>query len=319
MSLEPVISVVIITYNHEKYIRQALESVLRQEVNVPVEILVGEDVSTDATREILMEYRQDERVHLFFRNKNMGASANLYDLLKRSRGQYIAMLEGDDYWLCEDKLQRQYDFLETHSEFIGCAHECMLVDESGNKLTKQYLEWISKKREFEVEESKGFYLNGQMGTLLFRNIFRDSDNRYDIIYKAHPMISDRTVQLVLALNGRMYRLNDCMSAYRQISSATKENATSLFFVKNIHRAYDNFILTDTLEDYSRQYANNPGIDFSYVKKLFFVSAVYQWIRTQNPEIKEDVRKIFKQIGTQKWKYVLFLPQGVIHKLLQKRK
>ena len=317
--MEPLISVIIITYNQEAYIQQAVESVLRQKVEYPIEILIGEDASTDQTGDILNEWKHEEHLRLFHRDKNRGASANLYDLLKCASGKYIAMLEGDDFWTDENKLQRQMDFLQNHPEYIGCTHECLLVDEKGEPLPVQGLEWISKSREFGIKESKGFYLAGQMGTLMCRNIFKDSGTRYDIIYKAHPMISDRTVQMVLALEGKLYRLKECMSAYRQISSVDKNNATSQYFVKNIHSAYDNFMLTCYLEDFCKQYTESEKISFSYTKKLFFTSAVYQGFWRKSPAVCQDVKKILNSPGVKKWSYLLFLPRGILHKLFQKQK
>lgn len=319
MEKTPLVSVIIITYNHEKYIRQALESVLQQTMLSDVEILIGDDASTDGTRKVIEKYcqRGPERLKGIYREKNIGASANLYDLLKRARAPYIAFLEGDDYWLDSEKLQKQYTFLQKHPNYIGCTHECEFVDENGEKWTGKPLEWISRKREFGLKESKGFYLSGQIGTLFCQNIFEKSGDRYGVIETAHPLISDRTVQMVLALEGEMYRLPDVMSAYRRNSNENGNNATAECFDKNKHSAYDNFVLTCILEKYAREYTGNPNVKFFFTREMFFTSAVYQWISGRTPELLRDIKKILQVEKGQNWRYFLFLPIGILYKLIRK--
>ena len=111
-----ILSVYVATYNHEKYIERALDSILMQKIDYNMEILVGEDCSTDSTREILKEYEKkhpDSRMQIFYREKNMYGSEcnNSQDLKLRCRGKYMIALEGDDFWTDENKLQRQVEFL----------------------------------------------------------------------------------------------------------------------------------------------------------------------------------------------------------------
>lgn len=315
----PSVSVIIITYNHEKYIGQALESVLNQKTDFPFEVWVGDDASTDATPRIVHTYQEQwqDKLHVIFRKENTGASANLYDLLQHAAAPYIAFLEGDDYWLDGKKLQKQYDFLTSHPEYTGCTHECRFVDGDGQALEAKPLEWISRDREFGLKNSRGFYLAGQMGTLFCRNLFKGSGDRYSVIRKAHPMISDRTVQMVLALEGTMFRLPETMSAYRRLRGTDGNNATAECFDKNMHSAYDNFRLTCRLEQYAREFTGSDRIDFSYTKKLFFTSAVYQWVTTGTPELYNDIRKILRTEKGRAWRYFLFLPRGIAHKLIQR--
>jgi glycosyltransferase involved in cell wall biosynthesis len=120
----PMVSVCIITYNQEKYIPQAIDSVLAQKINFPIEILIGEDCSTDATRAIVLEYeRKYPRViRAILSQTNLGANKNLAGLLKEAKGRYIALLEGDDFWTSPQKLEKQVGFLEQHPECTVCFH-----------------------------------------------------------------------------------------------------------------------------------------------------------------------------------------------------
>ena len=125
------VSVCMITYNHEKYIAQAIESVLMQETDFKYELIIGEDCSTDKTRIIIQEYgsRFPDRIKLFLNEKNLGGHKNLLHCYQACQGKYIALLEGDDYWTSKNKLQKQVDFLENHSECAICYHRCKIARE----------------------------------------------------------------------------------------------------------------------------------------------------------------------------------------------
>lgn len=116
----PLVSVAMITYNHEDYIRDAIESVLKQETDFPFELVVGEDCSTDDTRRILLEYQRQhpEQLRVVTSERNVGLVKNLYRTEKACEGKYIAYCEGDDYWQRTDKLQKQVDYLEAHPECV---------------------------------------------------------------------------------------------------------------------------------------------------------------------------------------------------------
>ena len=127
------LSVLVITYNHERYLAQALEGVLAQRVNFDYEIVVGEDCSTDRTREILMDFhnRYPDKIVPLLREHNVGGKENLLGTLAACRGQYLALLEGDDYWISEDKLQKQVDFLDVHPDYAICCSRAQMLDETG--------------------------------------------------------------------------------------------------------------------------------------------------------------------------------------------
>ena len=108
--MDTILSVLIITYNHEKYLRMAMESVIRQKTKFHIEIIIAEDHSTDKTRDILREFKEKhpDKIKLLFRERNIGLKLNFLDGLEKCNGKYIALLEGDDYWTdsanCKNKL-----------------------------------------------------------------------------------------------------------------------------------------------------------------------------------------------------------------------
>src|ERR1700690_1472331 len=127
------LSVAMTTYNHEAFIQQAIESVLAQRVNFDYEIVVGEDGSTDGTRVILMNLYQKypERIVPLLHDENIGAARNFQATLASCQGQYLAYVEGDDYWTSADKLQKQVDFLDQHPDYSICCHRVQIRDETG--------------------------------------------------------------------------------------------------------------------------------------------------------------------------------------------
>lgn len=114
----PLVSVYVATYNHEPYVRQAIESILSQKCGFPYELVLAEDGSADRTREICLEYQRKhpELVRVLYSDGNVGVDRNFARTWSRLRGTYVACCEGDDYWICDTKLQEQVDFLETHAD-----------------------------------------------------------------------------------------------------------------------------------------------------------------------------------------------------------
>ena len=146
------VTVLLITYNHEMYIAQAIESVLMQETNFGYEIVIGEDCSTDKTRQILIEYQQkySDNIRLLLHEKNLGANANYRKTYSECNSEYLAYLEGDDYWIDKKKLQKQFEFLENNKDFSMCFTGAKRIDENGavihaNMVPEQYRKNLSQR------------------------------------------------------------------------------------------------------------------------------------------------------------------------------
>jgi glycosyltransferase involved in cell wall biosynthesis len=129
----PTVSVSMVTYNHERFIAQAIESVLMQKTAFFYELVIGEDCSSDATRTIVKDFqrRHPSQIRALFADRNLGAMPNYVRTLQACRGEYIAVLDGDDYWTDPQKLQAQVDFLTAHPESSLCYHNAAKVYEDG--------------------------------------------------------------------------------------------------------------------------------------------------------------------------------------------
>jgi glycosyltransferase involved in cell wall biosynthesis len=147
---DPQVTARVVTYNHASFIRDCLEGILMQQTTFPFEIVVGEDCSTDGTREIVMNYAKEypDKMRVITSDYNVGMRANGKRCYLASRGKYVALCDGDDHWTDPLKLQKQYDFMEAHSEYAMCYHAYRL--QTDGKISKKL--YPLKGRDFSGDE-----------------------------------------------------------------------------------------------------------------------------------------------------------------------
>lgn len=138
MKETPLVSICCLTYNHVKYIRDAIEGFLIQKTNFPIEVLIHDDASTDGTADIVKEYetKHPNIIKPIYQTENQwskGIKPTFEFNFPRALGKYIALCEGDDYWTYPYKLQKQVDFLEKNREYSATAHRCYFKNEITNK------------------------------------------------------------------------------------------------------------------------------------------------------------------------------------------
>ncbi|GAA3951376.1 glycosyltransferase [Hymenobacter algoricola] len=169
-STTPLVSVLMITYNHGPYLAQALDSILAQERNFSLEIVVGEDCSPDNTRAIVLDYqrRYPATIRPLLPEHNIGAMNNQIQVMEACRGRYVAILEGDDYWVDPHKLQRQVDYLESHPAAALVFTDAALVDEQGQMLEENFVP-AQYRHHFTLSELLQEYCPPAL-TVLYRNV-----------------------------------------------------------------------------------------------------------------------------------------------------
>jgi glycosyltransferase involved in cell wall biosynthesis len=152
---EPLVSIKMITYNHAPFIAQAIEGVLQQKTNFPFELVIGEDCSTDGTREIVFEYQKKhpDIIHVITSETNVGMKKNGLRAIKACRGKYLAFCEGDDHWHDPLKLQKQVDHLESHPEcgLVYSSYDVYHV--TSKERIKDYINY----RKWEMPENPSIY------------------------------------------------------------------------------------------------------------------------------------------------------------------
>ncbi|RSK48397.1 glycosyltransferase [Hymenobacter rigui] len=213
----PTVSVCCITYNHERFLAQAIESVLMQKTDFDVELILGEDCSTDSTRQIALDYqrRYPDRIRLLLPEKNIGVMANFLGTMQASTGTYIALLEGDDYWTSPDKLQRQVDILEAHPGCTTCIHDAEeFMDDNSipPRLFSDKFSTVLPKHEKEFTQGDiaqhGWFI--PTASMLFRR-----SALFPIPEWVHSAFSgDYSLHLLLTRTGNIYYLPEVMSHYR---------------------------------------------------------------------------------------------------------
>lgn len=211
------LSVIIVTYNHVKYISQAIESVLSQKANFDFEILIGEDASIDGTREICQKYaeRYPKKITLFLRNRKdviyvdgkPTGRYNFIETIKQAKGKYIALLDGDDFWTDKYKLQKQVDFLNKNKDYVICFHRVTIVDKDNNVLKTSNPD---EKETSEITDilSRGWFIH--TGSLVFRNFLLQE--LPDFFYKYGS--ADYMLHVLLSQHGKIGFINSVMSIYR---------------------------------------------------------------------------------------------------------
>jgi glycosyltransferase involved in cell wall biosynthesis len=212
-----IVSVAMITYNHERYISQAIESVLSQETDFQFELIIGEDCSTDGTRAILRAYgeRYPGRISLLLPERNQGPLVNLISTLKICHGKYVATLEGDDYWTDPRKLQKQVNFLEQHQEYVMCFHNTLIENEDDHQRHIMYPEqWNTCTAEQMIVNFNDFALNstaGHTSSMVFKNgLLKELPAWFSEL-----MSIDIPLQIMLAQYGKAGFINEVMSIYRK--------------------------------------------------------------------------------------------------------
>ncbi len=210
------VSVSCITFNHGRYLRQALNSFLSQKTDFPFEILIHDDASTDDTIDIIREYAEKypDIIRPMYEEQNQYSQgiSNISGVFNfpRARGKYIAMCEGDDYWTDDLKLQKQVDIMEAHPEYSLCTHAAAIVSEDGAFRSENSIRPFEKSRELTREEFISKKTNVPTASMLFRTEYA---KRLPKWYYDCP-VGDIPLQLFMAENGGIYYIDEEMSAYR---------------------------------------------------------------------------------------------------------
>ena len=203
------VSVCMITYNHEMFIEKAIEGVLMQKTNFPVELVIGEDCSTDRTREICLKYKNEypDRIKLLLREKNLGIMGNFIDTLQSCTGRYIALCEGDDYWTDPYKLQKQADFLDANAGFSICFHSVKVLKR--NRLRRDKITRDVPETTDIYTLAEGNYIHTP--SVMYR---RRGEVLKEFEKAAGLSVGDYVLHMFHARYGKIKKIPDAMAVYR---------------------------------------------------------------------------------------------------------
>ena len=247
LPVEPLVSVYMITYNHEKFIAQALDGILMQEVDFPYEIVIGEDKSTDRTRAVVCEYQRRHpdkiRLHLsrenLFRQKLAGLGP-----LAACRGKYIAMCEGDDYWTDPQKLQKQVAVLEAEPDISACYTNAAIVHESGAEQPSAFL-GEGPPRTLAVKRRNAYVHQKDLIEALLiptcTQCFRSKYVRDLPDWVAQVPTGDWGLAIILAQHGPLKYLDETTAVYRRHAGGVWAPLFDLDMMATVRRRLEVFL------------------------------------------------------------------------------
>jgi glycosyltransferase involved in cell wall biosynthesis len=201
--LNPLLSILCITYNHDKYIGEAIDSWLEQKIDFQIEIIIGDDCSTDKTvYEVKKHLKIHNNIKLIERAKNIGFINNFIETYKQCNGKYIAICEGDDYWIDKNKLQMQVDFLENNNNYV-LTHTNVFTLNNKNNLCQL------KPDSYNYENN--IYNKNEISTLtaVFRNFNIDFSEKW-----SQFMMADWPLWISLSEKGRFKYFGEKTGVYR---------------------------------------------------------------------------------------------------------
>lgn len=303
------LSIYVATYNHEKYITKALDSIFMQKTQYSFEVLVGEDCSTDNTRLVLKEYEKKNHNNLtiYYRQQNMSTMdiSNAMDLILKCRGKYLIALEGDDYWIDESKIEKQISFLESHPDYLAVSHKCLVVDKNGIENGERYPE--CKKNQYKYRHFLFDTYPGQLTTVMYRN-YRSFDLGIDrsLILNCKGLgPGDRATYFTLLLNGKIYCMKDVMSAYRHVTNeGSSYSATYKYdYRKSIEYQYQ-FVL------YARKMKDKKA---EMIAETLFYASVYH-AYTNKKLNHNDYQKCIDKIKHPIMTKILYVIRGMVRRI-----
>ena len=196
-----------VTYNHEKFIARAIQSVLDQEYDKPIELIIGDDASTDNTPQIIesIAKKYPGKINPVLRSKNIGGNRNYIDCFKKCRGTYIAVCEGDDYWTDPLKVKKQVDFLNANPSYSICFTNTEYLDQSTGE---KKLVVTSKQRTRTITDLfKGNFIATQ--TVMYRNVGLDIPPDF-----VELKVGDWPLHILHAQFGQIGHLEESTAVYR---------------------------------------------------------------------------------------------------------
>jgi glycosyltransferase involved in cell wall biosynthesis len=249
MSLDIDVTIIVLTYNHENYIKECLESIYEQETSVNVELIIHDDGSKDNTVEIISSVINNNiesriKVLTIFSKVNRMRSGQAFvsELYSLCSGRYVAFLDGDDYWIAKTKIQNQFDFLETNTEYVICA-TAFISGKSEIECTRHPRDESLRLIDVPIER---FAIGNEIGTLtvMFRNKLKILPEEFDFL-----RIGDYPVWGLLSQYGKIAILNEITAFHRIHSnnSFSSEDVEIQFFAALEARRFISTNLTGPMQ------------------------------------------------------------------------
>lgn len=293
------LSIIVPTYNHERYIEECINSILMQEIDFSYEVLIGEDCSKDGTAQVLrrLEHKLPEEYTIFYREQNMGMgkTGNAWDLQCRAKGEYIITIEGDDFFLEKDKLKRQVEFLNNNKDFIAVTHNCKVVDENSKDKNETYPE--CKESEYTFKNYLKEELPGQLATIMYRGIYNEYGEKFYDEFKLYDFYpGDRLKAFLMLTGGRVRCIQEQLSAYRHITTGGTSYSANV--TRDAKMIRNELLFYRSIFNYSKYYKNEGAMKTTgklYYSRLF--------LRCFGKNKQSKLIDFFKEIFREKYTFL----------------
>lgn len=259
------VSVDMITYGHENYIRQAIEGVLMQETNFEFDLIIADDCSPDNTPEIVKEIIQNHpkgyKIKYFRHEENLGMQANGLFAADKCTGKYIALCEGDDYWTDSLKLQKQVDFLEANPDYVFCTHRYRVYLENVNEFQNNILPvnyCAYEERQGSVEIDKTIFSKDWFTQPLTAVVLKEDLNKVLSKYSNFKYFRDYHIFYLLLQQGKGACLKICSGVYRVNDGGIASSKTF----------YEKIIIAFLIYEEMYLYTRDSNLLFNYWKFSF---------------------------------------------------
>lgn len=218
----PIVSICMITYNHENYLSEAIDGVLIQKTNFKFQLVIGEDCSSDGTREICEEYanKYPDKIKLLEFSENLGMLPNFIRTLEACKGKYIALCEGDDYWTDSYKLQKQVDFLEENSDYSGSCHWVDILFENTGRLNKTRYRFGGTITLKQILENRWTIIH--TASFVFRSKYMDKYFSKGLLNHERQS-GDKYLFAYITSKGKINSIEEVMSIYRKNDGGVTNN------------------------------------------------------------------------------------------------
>jgi glycosyltransferase involved in cell wall biosynthesis len=298
---EPLVSVKMITYNHAPFISKAIDGVLKQKVDFPIELVIGEDCSTDGTREIVFEYQKKYPaiIRVISSDKNVGMKQNGYRTARACRGKYIAFCEGDDYWHHPGKLQKQADYLEGHPE---CGLVYSSYDVYHVKSKKKIEDFVTyRKWKLPVNLSLSEIVEGKFGVAILTCTIMARRNLCQQIIEADPylhqskhfLMGDTQLWAEAANFAQLHYIPESLATH----VITDESATRS---RNIKKVLGFSVSNAELVLYLSNKYNLPADIRNKAKEGWFDSLLRLAFYERNVELADEIRRNKAKFTWKEW-------------------
>lgn len=316
MEYNPLVSVCIITYNQEEYIEKCLQGAVNQNFKGNFEIVIGEDHSTDRTRDICKQFSRNypDRIKLLERSENLGVMKNFISTLSCCQGKYIAICEGDDYWTDNSKLQKQFDIMEENINIDLSFHQCDILENT--TVTPKIKSKIFPKYKHQDIIKLEDVLKGGGGLIPMASIFFRSSILEQYLSQVGKYSGGHyLLQVMGSLNGAIF-LKYNMAVYRVNSSTSV-----IKNVKNNSAYYEIWIKNhiEKLEDFKEIAGMKYGdlIDSLIIKEKMNAFRSFKISKDYRIELYEELYKSNHLSQGDRIKFYLIYKNESLKKLVEK--